>query len=125
MANILHLGFSNTALMYFAAVSIWGFVFYFRKKSITSSFWGALIIAEIIIVVQALIGGYLWIAGARPERGATHLIYGILTPAIIPLIYDFTNRRDDYAVGIIYGSTLLFAVGLIFRAIDTGMFAGY
>lgn len=125
MANVLHSGFSTMAIYYFLIVSLWGFLHYFRKKAISSSYWGALAIAEVLIVVQSLVGIYLWVVGDRPARGAVHLIYGFLTPAIIPLIYGYTKRRDDYSVAIIYGSTLLFAVGLIFRAIDTGRFAGY
>ena len=121
MVAILHQRIANMAMLYFLVLSVWGFWRFIRKKGPDSSYWGALAIAEILVVVQALLGGYLWFAGARPPRGGVHVMYGLLVPAAIPLIYAFTRGGDQRRESLVYGASLLFAMGLILRAITTGL----
>lgn len=121
MVEILHRGVANMAMLYFLALALWGFWRFMRKQGPGSSYWGALAIAEILVVVQAVLGGYLWFAGARPPRGSVHVMYGLLIPAVIPLIYAFTRGGDKRRASLVYGASLLFAVGLILRAITTGL----
>lgn len=121
MVAVLHQGIANMAMLYFIALSIWGFWRFMRKKGPDSSYWGALVIAEILVVAEALLGAYLWLIGARPPRGGVHVMYGLLIPAVIPLIYAFTRGGDKRRESLVYGASLLFAVGLILRAITTGL----
>jgi hypothetical protein len=79
-----------------------------------------LAIAEILVVAQALLGGYLWIVGLRPGR-TLHLLYGILVLLMIPGAYIYTRGRDDRPEVMIYGMVTIVAVGLIMRAMVTGV----
>lgn len=121
MIGILHQRVANMSMLYFLVLAIWGFWRFIRKKGPDSSYWGALAIGEVLVVVQALLGGYLWLAGARPPRGDVHVMYGLLVPAVIPLIYAFTRGGENRRESLVYGASLLFAVGLILRATTTGL----
>lgn len=115
---------ANTSQMYFLALAIWSFWRFFRKKGLDSNFWGALAIGEGLIIIEVLIGMYLYfIMGLRPARGGMHLLYGFLVPTLIPFVYSYTKGREEYAESLAYGTTLIIAAGLIFRAIGTGKFA--
>jgi hypothetical protein len=106
------------ALLYFVAISIWGFIRFFRKQGIDSSFWGALAIGEVLLLVQSGLGLYLWLIDLRPER-SVHILYGVVSLLIIPGVYAYTRGRDDRPEGLVYAALGLFTAGLILRAITT------
>jgi hypothetical protein len=116
----IHGQISYVAMLFFLILSLWGFWRFFRKQGVDPSFWGALAIGEGIILVQSLIGAYLWIIGARPARGI-HLLYGLVALAVIPTVYTYTRGQDSRADVLVYSSTTLFTVGLLFRAISTAI----
>ena len=119
--TFLHGGLANMTLLYFLILSLWGFLLFLRKQGPSSSYWGSLVIGEILVVAQGLLGGYLWLTGARPSRGEVHLIYGFLIPVIIPLVYGLTKGSDKRRDSLAYGAALIFTVGLALRAITTGL----
>ena len=114
----IHARLGNTALLYFLVVSLWGFYRFFRKQGVDSTYWGMLVIAELLIVAQGLLGGYLWLAGFRPAR-TVHLLYGIITPIMIPGSYVYTKGRDGRPEILVYGTATIIAVGLVMRAVFT------
>ena len=115
----IHGRLANTALLYMLLVSLWAFYRFFRRQSVDTSFWGALAIAEILLVVQLLLGIYLWTQGLRPPR-TIHVLYGFLIPVMIPGAYLYTRGRAGRPEILVYGTTTIITVGLIFRAIFTG-----
>jgi len=117
----IHNGLATTSLLYFLIISIWGYILFFRRKPIDSAYWGMLVIAEILIVAESLVGGYLWVEGLRPSRGL-HLLYGALIPIMIPGAYLYTRGRGARAEALIYGTTTIITVGLILRAVYTARY---
>jgi CDP-diglyceride synthetase len=120
-ASEVHGALANTATLYFIALTIWGYFRFFRKQGVESSLWGALAIAEILLLVQGLLGGYLWIIGARPARDM-HMLYGIVSLMAIPAAYMYTKGRTDRPEVLIYATTSLITFGLIMRAVSTAQF---
>lgn len=116
---LVHERLATTALYYFLIVSLWGYFRFFRKQGIDSSYWGMLAIAEILVLGEALMGGYLWISGLRPARGWLHILYGSLIPAMIPLAYFYTRGRTERSEILVYGTVTIITAGLILRAIYT------
>jgi hypothetical protein len=108
----------TTYLYYFLVISIWGYVRFFRGKGIDSNYWGMLAIAEILILAECLLGGYLWLGGYRPARNL-HALYGLVIPLMIPGAYLYTKGRSARAEIMIYGTATIITVGLIVRAIYT------
>jgi hypothetical protein len=115
----VHARLGNTSLYYFLALALWGFWRFFRKQGVDSNYWGALIIAELLILVQGLLGGYMWLTGQRPAEGI-HLLYGVVSLLVIPGVYAYTKDGEGRRVILVYGAALLFAVGITLRAITTG-----
>jgi hypothetical protein len=116
----VHGRLANTVLLYLIVMGVWGLWRYIRKEGVASSFWGALIIAEILIVVQGLLGGYLWLTGLQPDRGGVHILYGVIAALGIPSAYIFTKGQEDRSVTLVYSLLALFLVGIALRAMSTG-----
>ncbi len=119
-ATLLHDRLALTALMYVTVMGLWGLWRAFRRQEIDGSFWGALVVAEIVILIQGLLGGYMWFAGLRPMRGGVHILYGIASALVIPGVFAFTRGGADRRATFIYAISLLFLAGLIIRGITTG-----
>ena len=118
----IHARIGNMALLYFLIVSLWGFYRFFRKQGIDSAFWGVLAIAEILVIVQALLGVSLWVAGDRPAR-SIHVLYGVVIPLLIPGAYLYTQGRGERAEILVYATATIITVGLIIRAVYTAQVA--
>ncbi len=117
---IIHSRLSLTILLYVIILCLWGFWRYLRKKSLNGNYWGALAIAEFLILFQGALGIVLYLVGIQPERGGMHILYGIVGALCIPFAYALTKGRNDRLVMLIY-SALLFLNSIIFiRSMATG-----
>jgi hypothetical protein len=114
----VHGQLANSAVLYFALVAVWGLIRFARRQGVGSSYWGALVIAEILILAQAGLGAYLWFSGFRPARNI-HILYGVVSGLVIPAVFVYTKGSDERRDMLIYGVMILFAVGLILRAMTT------
>ncbi len=114
----IHARLGNTALYFVIILGVWGLWRYFRKQGLDSNYWGALIIGEIVILVQGGLGAYMWLIGLRPGRGI-HILYGLVAAIIIPGIYAYTHGDADRKVMLVYGVALLITVAIILRAMMT------
>lgn len=116
----IHGRLGTTALYFFLILGVWGLWRFFRKQGVSSNYWGALIIGEILVVFQGLFGGYLWLIGERPAR-SIHILYGVITALVIPAVYAYTRGDEKRQVLLIYAASLLIGALLIIRAITTAM----
>jgi hypothetical protein len=114
----IHGRLANTAMFYFLLLALWGLWRALRKQGIDSSFWGALAIGEILIILQGILGAILYFGGDRPARWV-HILYGVVAVLVIPGLYAYTRGESERRVMLIYGITLLISVGVILRAIST------
>jgi heme A synthase len=116
----IHSRLSTTAMLYIGLLALWAFWRFFRRQGPDSSFFGALAIGEVLMLIQGLLGAYLWlIAGQDPGR-TIHFLYGVLSLLVIPAIYAYTHGREERRDSLIYGAVLLFMVGILLRAQQTG-----
>jgi heme A synthase len=115
----IHARLANTGLYFILIMALWGLWRYLRKQGVDSSYFGALVIGEILILAQGALGAYMWFSGLRPER-SLHLIYGISSALVVPAIFAWTRGGDKRREMLIYGIGLLFMTGLLLRAITTG-----
>jgi hypothetical protein len=99
---------------------IWGFWRYFRQRNIEGSYWGALIIGELLILSQGILGGVLYFLGLQSERGGMHILYGIIGALGIPAVFFFTKGRKNRKALLVYAAVLFFITGIFFRSIATG-----
>lgn len=114
----IHARLGNASLLYAVFVGLWGLFRFFRKQGVNSSFWGVLVIAEILILAHDALGAVLYFGGARPAR-SIHILYGIMTALVIPGIYAFTQGDNSRRAMLIYSVSLLVLAALIGRAVMT------
>ena len=115
----IHGRLGNTALFYVILMAIWGLWRYFRKQDVDSSYFGALIIAEVIFVIQGLLGGYLWISGIGHLASSMHILYGIVNVLVVPGIFLFTHGESSRRTMLIYGLGFVFLIGIVLRSMET------
>lgn len=108
------------AVIFFAfALGAWGIIAFLRGMGVTGSYFGALVIGEILIVAQALIGTLLIFTGRFPMDGL-HLLYGIVIPLAWAAVYVYTRGAQTKREMLIYAVMSFFVMGLGIRGIMTG-----
>lgn len=120
LLNLLHNRLSVTTLLFMLALGLWGLYNYARGEGVTGSYWGALVIAELLVLVEGLLGGILFVNGARPNRVGVHLLYGLVLALAIPGAFSYTRGRGGRAEMLIYAIIALFLAGVTIRARLTG-----
>ncbi len=117
----IHGRLANTALLYTGIMALWGFWRYFRRQGIESNYWGALVIAELLYVLQGSLGAFIWLSGAGvPARGGIHVLYGVVSLMVLPGVFFYTKGEATRRAMMVYAAALLFLVGIALRAMSTG-----
>lgn len=113
---VLHGRLGIAVGLYFAALGIWGIALGVAGNGPSSSFRGAVVIAEIVVVLQGALGALL---SLRIGAEWIHVLYGLALLAAMPLaatiVREYTPRRMSFALGL----AALFAAGLAVRGITT------
>jgi heme A synthase len=115
----LHRVLSNTAVLFFLAMGLWGVYRAVRKQGVDASYLGAMIIGEGVFVAQAVLGTIMWIAGDRPGR-TIHLLYGVFAIVALPGLFAYLKGDDSNQAQWYYAVATLFLFGVALRAIGTG-----
>ncbi|MDQ4076938.1 MAG: hypothetical protein M3220_11915 [Chloroflexota bacterium] len=108
-------------MLFTLILAVWGFVRYIRGQGVDGSYLGAVVIAEGLIIVQGLIGGVLYGIGARPERPAVHILYGLTALVSYPALFAYTRGGDTRFEQFLWALVSLFVWGLIIRAQQVAM----
>ena len=115
-----HGSLGYTAMYYTIILALWGIWRYLRKQGMDSGYWGALVIAEILYILQATLGAFLWISRIGNLTGhAIHILYGLVSMLVLPSVFVYTHGDDRRRASLIYGLFFLFLIGIILRAITT------
>ena len=117
--DFLHGRIAVSAVTFAFVLGVWGAWNYFRGQGITPSYWGALVIGEILMLAQGVIGALLAITGALPAD-LLHFLYGVLVALAWPAVYVYTNARTGRTESGMYALVSFFIFGLAIRAMMTG-----
>ncbi len=103
----------------------YGLVEYFRKQPISSSYWGVIVVGNLLALVQGALGAWMGLNGATPARGWIHVLYGIVAVLWIPLIQFGYHQflKEGHAKQqetLICAIVSLFEFGIALRAMTTG-----
>lgn len=115
LALQLHTRLQFTIVLFMLAMGIWGIINYAQKKPVTPDYIGALVIGEILILVEAILGFYLYLSDFRPSRSEIHILYGVTAFIALPGAFAFTRGKDSRWEGLIYAGVCLFLAGLAIR----------
>ena len=117
--QLIHDRLSITVTLFMFAVGVWGVVSFLKGESLGGSLSGAMIIGQILIGVQALLGLALVIGDRRPAN-SMHFLYGVTILIVLPFAYSYLQKRDPRQELLFFSLAALFLGGLAIRAITTG-----
>ena len=98
----IHARLANTAMIYCAIMAAWGLWRFFRGQGISGGYFGAVVIAEVLLAVQGLIGLILWFGVSIHRPGWVHWLYGIVLLLGAPVVYAYTKGRQERPEMLLY-----------------------
>lgn len=115
----LHCRFALSTIFYALALGLWGVIAFVRGSGVSGNYFGSLIIGEVLVIAQGIIGVALVITGAWPAD-VLHFLYGVVIAISWPGIFAYTGgERTRREMGF-YAFASFFIFGLAVRAIMTG-----
>lgn len=118
MIQQLHNSLALSMLYFMFICGVWG-VISALGQGLSPSLSGALVIGEVLIVVQGLLGAISYAAGSRPGQ-AVHVLYGLTAVITLPAIYSYARGRSAKQQALFLGIGALFIFGLAIRGMATG-----
>jgi heme A synthase len=89
----IHRGLGNASTLFVAILAMWALYLSIRALPLTGGWFGAAVICEVLILVQAAVGGIMLLQGLRGLRPDIHILYAIIT---LPAGYGyFSNIKDS------------------------------
>lgn len=113
----LHARIATALVLYLVVLGAWGIVLGATGSGPTPSFRGAIVIVEVAIAAQGLLGAAAW-ATIRPP-GWIHVLYGAALLLAIPLVATIVREGSPRRTALMLGLAALFAAGLAIRGITT------
>lgn len=108
----------------FGALFLWAAVTYARRRVPGEGFWRLLGVLQVAIGIQLVVGGILYLTGARPEpRGPEflHYVYGAAFPAIVLFVAHRFARKYAELSWMIFGVAAFVCCFSTIRALQTGL----
>ena len=115
----LHQGLSNTALLFFLFIGLWGLWRGFRGQVVDGSYLGAMVIGELVFVAQAVLGTILYFSGGRVERMSIHVLYGLFALVFLPGVFFYLKGDDSNRAQWVFAFVTLFLAGIAVRGVTT------
>jgi len=112
-------------MVLFAAIAgAWGMVDYLRRRPVSPSYWGIIVVGNLASLAQGIIGVVLALQGRLEtlSRPPVHILYGVVLALWIPLILFFNRNREGRQETLMCGLISLFEAGIALRAITTASF---
>ncbi len=115
----LHGRVGNAAPLFMVLVGLLSFINYLRGMGVDGNIIGAIIVGEIMMLVQASLGIILLVAGLWPGGWGIHFLYGSLSVVFFPALWAYTRGETDRRAALTWAVGGLFMMGLTLRAIGT------
>jgi heme A synthase len=116
---LLHDRLALSVVLFMVAVGLWGMFTFFTGGGLSGSLTGALLIGQVLVIIQGLLGLALVIDGFRPIS-SVHYLYGITAAIALPFIFTYTKDRHPRQTLVMFSLGALFIAGLAVRGMTTG-----
>ncbi|MGN6032073.1 MAG: hypothetical protein ACTHQE_10465 [Thermomicrobiales bacterium] len=116
---LLHDRLATSVMLFFLFVGLWGLFEFARGGVLGGNIAGALIIGQVLIVVQGALGLALLVWGDRPSQ-MLHILYGFTAALVLPFVWSYVRDRAPRQGLLLYSLVALFIFGLAIRGITTG-----
>ena len=122
---VIHDRLADTSSLFIAALGIWALFLRFRSRPLDSSWSGAAVIAELLLIAQFALGAILYFQGLDVvlPRPFMHILYGVVAIITIPASYAYFGKVEDenvktLAMAFVY----LFLWGIVQRASSVAVY---
>jgi hypothetical protein len=122
----IHAGLANTGVLFIAAIGLWALFLRFTNRPLGSSWFGAAVVGEILLLLQGIIGGVLYLQGldAALARPFMHILYGAVAVVTLPAAYGyFGNLEDEKIKALAMAFACFFLWGILLRASNVAQVA--
>ena len=116
--HLMHERLATTVMIFFLVVGLWGLMEFARGGAIGGNIAGALVIGQVLVVVQGLFGLALFVEGPRPED-PVHILYGAAAALSLPFVWSYVRDKAPRQGLLIYSLIALFIFGLAIRGMTT------
>ena len=116
---LLHDRLATTVMLFFLFVGLWGLIEFARGGLLGGNVAGALIIGQVLVLIQVGFGVILLLFGERPVS-SIHYLYGATAVLIMPFLWSYTRDRAPRQGLLLYSLVALFIFGLAIRGMTTG-----
>ncbi len=116
---VVHQGLARTGMLLFIALGAWAIVQRLRSQPLDGSWYGAAVIAEVVIVVQFVLGFVLYGQGLGDNlpRAFVHILYACVAVITLPAAYGYFSRLEDENVkSILMAIVCFFLMEVVIRA---------
>lgn len=116
---LFHDRLATTIILFFVVAGLCGLIEFARGGVLGGTIAGILVIGQVLIVIQGLLGMVLFVGGDRPND-MIHLLYGFTAALVLPFVWSYVRDRAPRQGLLIYSLVALFIVGLAIRGMTTG-----
>ena len=110
-----------TILLFSSAMLAWGVWRFLRGQTVNSNYFGAVVIAEVLYILQGLLGIIMLISGTSVlERSEVHILYGVVIAITLPGVYIYTRGDESRRTMLVYAVAFVFIIILSVRSMMTG-----
>jgi heme A synthase len=85
--EFVHGRIAYATMLYMLAVGLWGLAAYVRRGTLQPSYLSALVLGELLVVAQGLLG-VLMVGGGVAPGNPMHYLYGFTALIALPLAYS-------------------------------------
>lgn len=104
----------------FGLTALWGLAYLIIRRDPGRMFWHLIAISQVLIFLQVIVGLILWILPNTILPETLHLLYGLFSAGAM-FVAQIDARHRDRKPWVPFVWAELFAFGLTFRALQTGM----
>jgi hypothetical protein len=124
----VHARLSETATLFIGFIGVWAFFFRIRNRPLDSSWYGAAVVGELLLVAQSLLGVWLYYGiglGAALPRPCIQNLYWIVSVVTIPAAQGYFGQLEDEKVkAVAMAATCIFLWGILLRASQVASYPG-
>jgi heme A synthase len=115
---VIHRGLANSASLFLAILTVWAFVQFFRSRPLGPSWYGAAVVAEILLLAQFVVGGILFFEGLQAgPRPWIHILYGTVAIIALPAAHTYFGKLEDTKIqALAMALSCAFLWGIVQRA---------
>ena len=115
----IHRGLAQSGILFFIALGVWAIWLRIRSRPLDSSWYGAAVIGEILMIAEFLLGWVLYGQGmgGNLSRGFVHILYATVAVITLPAAYLYMGRlKDENVKTILFAIVSFFLMEVIIRA---------